>query len=346
MPNPITSLSVLVPKAPAAETILPIIAATLSTAAMPKTLGLAILAKSVLIPMFKKKIGMNTWLIDATSRSTRSCAPIRRSEKPATKAPMIGARFDMSANTLNARAVPIASTETVADDLLSAVMRLKTAGKIAKPTVLDTTRKTTARAIVVAIVPTPTLPCSTIRVTTVRMTSPSTSSATAAPSTMRASTVASARKSPNTRAVIPIDVAVSAAPKKSDVLVLLSNSTPVPKPSAIGAATPSTATNMDTRPTLLSSPMSVSRPTWISKKITPNSASTCSVSLTPTSDSTEGPMRIPAAISPITAGIPMRSDNSEANLATTKMMAISSKTRPMSTVPPALPNMTLSTRQP
>ena len=60
MPNPITSLSVLVPSAPAAETILPTIAATLSTAAMPNTFGLVMLARSVLIPIFRKKIGMNT----------------------------------------------------------------------------------------------------------------------------------------------------------------------------------------------------------------------------------------------------------------------------------------------
>ena len=44
--------------------------------------------------------------------------------------------------------------------------------------------------------------------TTVRMIRPSTSSATAAPSTMRASTVASARRSPKTRAVMPTLVAV------------------------------------------------------------------------------------------------------------------------------------------
>ena len=55
--------------------------------------------------------------------------------------------------------------------------------------------------------------------TTVRITRPSTSSATAAPRTTRASVVASARMSPNTRAVMPTLVAVSAAPRKMDVVV-------------------------------------------------------------------------------------------------------------------------------
>ena len=59
-------------------------------------------------------------------------------------------------------------------------------------------------------------PSDTSRTTTVRITRPRTSSATAAPSTVRASTVARARRSENTRAVMPTLVAASAAPMKSD----------------------------------------------------------------------------------------------------------------------------------
>ena len=64
---------------------------------------------------------------------------------------------------------------------------------------------------------TDTEPSDTIRTTTVRITSPRTSSATAAPSTVRASTVARARRSLNTRAVIPTLVAASAAPRNNAV---------------------------------------------------------------------------------------------------------------------------------
>ena len=152
------------------------------------------------------------------------------------------------------------------------------------------------------MVPIPTVPCSTMRVTTVRMMSPSTSSTTAAPSTVRASTVASARKSPNTRAVIPIDVAVSAAPTKSDVLIDSPSSELAPKPSVIGRTTPMIATKILARPTLLSSRMSVSSPTWMSNKMTPSSARKNSMSPVLTRPKTEGPIRIPAKISPMTAG--------------------------------------------
>ncbi len=83
-------------------------------------------------------------------------------------------------------------------------------------------------------------PSVTSRTTTVRTMSPITSSATAAPSTMRASVVARALRSPNTRAVMPTLVAVSAAPTNSAVL----KSSPIrpmaPMPSAIGAITPIT----------------------------------------------------------------------------------------------------------
>ncbi len=206
-----------------------------------------------------------------------------------------------------------------------------------KPTVLVTARNPTASPIVDATVPIPTLPCSTTRVTTVRMIRPSTSSTTAAPSTVRASTVARARKSPKTRAVMPIDVAVSVAPTKREVLIDSPSIELAPKPSAIGKATPMIATKMLARPTLLSSTMSVSSPTWINSKITPSSARKNSMSLVLTRPNTDGPIRIPAVISPITAGIWMRSEISAANLATSKIIVKSSRMRPTLSVSLALP---------
>ena len=85
--------------------------------------------------------------------------------------------------------------------------------------------------------------------TTVRMIRPSTSSATAAPSTIRASVVASARRSPKTRAVMPTLVAVSAAPRKIAVSVSQPRPTPAPAPATNGTATPMTATSIEARPT-------------------------------------------------------------------------------------------------
>ena len=94
-------------------------------------------------------------------------------------------------------------------------------------------------------------PSVTSRTTTVSTTRPMTSSATAAPSTMRASVVASARRSPKTRAVMPTLVAVSAAPTNSDVLKSKPISSIAPMPSTIGAITPAVATSSDARPTAL-----------------------------------------------------------------------------------------------
>ena len=92
IPKPIVHLSPREPKAPRAAAIFVTIAMTESSSAIPTTRGSAMARISVVIPMFKKKIGTKIWAIDATSRSTRSCAAMRRSARPATKAPMIGAR--------------------------------------------------------------------------------------------------------------------------------------------------------------------------------------------------------------------------------------------------------------
>ena len=181
-----------------------------------------------------------------------------------------------------------------------------------------------------------------MRVTTVRMIKPSTSSTTAAPSTVRASTVASARKSPNTRAVMPIDVAVSAAPTNNEVLIDSPSSELAPKPSAIGKTTPMIATKMLARPTVLSSTMSVSSPTWMSSKMTPSSARKNSMSPVFTKPKTDGPIKIPAIISPITAGTRIRSETSAAAFATIKMIVRSSRMRPISSVSEVLPRIALN----
>ena len=162
-------------------------------------------------------------------------------------------------------------------------------------------------------------PSVTRRTTTVSTTRPITSSATAAPSTTRASWVASARRSPNTRAVMPTLVAVSAAPTNSAVLKSSPISDMAPRPRTIGATTPTVATCSDVRPTLPSSRRSISRPTSSRSRITPISPSVRRTSSPwPMALSTDGPTRMPATISPTTAGMPRRSATSAATLAATR----------------------------
>ena len=92
MPKPIVHLSPREPRAPRAAAIFVMIAMAESNSAIPKTRRSAMARTSVVIPMFKKKIGTKICAIDETSRSTRSCAAMRRSARPATNAPIIGAR--------------------------------------------------------------------------------------------------------------------------------------------------------------------------------------------------------------------------------------------------------------
>jgi len=99
-------------------------------------------------------------------------------------------------------------------------------------------------------------------------------------------------------------------------------------PTDIGTTTPAIATNSDARPTLLNSSRSVSIPTVASRTTTPISARTFMASVEPTSPSTDGPMRMPAVISPITAGMCTRSESSAAALATIRMTARSLRMTP------------------
>ena len=187
-----------------------------------------------------------------------------------------------------------------------------------------------------AIVPMPIVPSSTTRVTIVRMIRPSTSSATAAPRTTRASFVDNARRSPKTRAVMPTLVAVSVAPMNNDVLPFSPRARPVADPRMSGRPTPMIATVIADRPTLRNSPTSISIPTCIKRRIAPSSARRKSESDGSTRPRTDGPMRMPASISPSTAGTPMRSASSATSFAAQRMSASSRRMRPMSR-PPAPP---------
>ena len=60
---------------------------------------------------------------------------------------------------------------------------------------------------------------------------------------------------------------------------------------------------------------SISMPTCNSSRITPNSARNLMVSLSSTQPSSDGPSTRPATISPMTAGMPMRSASSAPTLA-------------------------------
>ena len=246
---------------------------------------------------------------------------------------MIGARFATSASTEKASTRAMATTGMVAVDRDTEPTRRSRTGNATRPTTPETTRKPTASPIVDDTVATSTEPCWTMRVTTVRMMSPSTSSVTAAPRTVRASDVDSARRSPKTRAVMPMLVAVSAAPTNSDVLVDSPRARAAVNPSASGRATPISPTPSDDRPTRRSSVISVSMPTWARSTMTPISARTKRMSPVEIHPRTDGPSTMPTAISPITTGTCRRSKISAATLAMTKIRVRSSRIRPRSTPP-------------
>ena len=106
------------------------------------------------------------------------------------------------------------------------------------PTNPPMTRNPTATPTMPSTVATDTDPCVTTRTTTVSTTRPMTSSATAAPMTVRASLVASARRSPKTRAAIPTLVAEIAAPMKMAVFVVVPTASMAPNPATNEAVTP------------------------------------------------------------------------------------------------------------
>ncbi len=251
------------------------------------------------------------------------------------KAPMMNASWATSASTAKPRIRTRPAIVRVVPEREKRLTASSSRGTTSSPTTPLATRKTRAARIVVDTTPTVTVSPVTTFTTTVRMISPSTSSATAAPSTILASVVASALRSPNTRAVIPTLVAVSAAPRNTAVSEDHPRASPAPMPATNGTTTPITATDIDARPTRPSSARSISMPTCTSSSSTPISASICR--LTPrspsswTRPSTEGPMTIPATISPRTAGIDRRSTTSAAILAAATTIRRSSSSRARST---------------
>ena len=184
------------------------------------------------------------------------------------------------------------------------------------PTRPPTTRKATATKTIQRTESTETEPSVTRRTTTVRTTRPITSSATAAPRTSRASVVANARRSPKTRAVMPTLVAVSAAPDEELGVEVVGD-----RPHGEEAEDHRRddarrwPPGSEARPTLPSSPRSISMPTSSRRRTTPSSPRVTSTSSPwPTRPKTDGPMMTPATISPTTAGMPMRSETSAASL--------------------------------
>ena len=131
-------------------------------------------------------------------------------------APTIGASLATSASSATARVNASASATSVPADSAWRSRNWNRPGASLEPSTALTTRKAIATARMTATSVIDTEPSETRRTTTVRMTRPRTSSATAAPNTVRASIVARARRSLNTRAVIPTLVAESAAAMKSD----------------------------------------------------------------------------------------------------------------------------------
>ena len=234
-------------------------------------------------------------------------------------APMMKASWAVSASTARPRTITSAAIVSVVPVRENRSVAVSKRGTASTPTTPDSTRKPSASSSVEATPPTVTLSPLTTLTTTVRMIRPMTSSATAAPSTTRASVVARARRSPNTRAVMPTLVAVSAAPMNSAVSVSRPSPIPATVPPAKGTATPMIATSIDARPTRPSSARSISMPTCTSSRSTPSSASTPRLTprspVTSTRPRTDGPTKMPTTISPSTAGSPTRSAPSAASFA-------------------------------
>ena len=290
------------------------------------------------MPIWAKKTGMKMLPAAPRSRATRSWWWLAPMAMPAMKAPMMNASLAASASSAKPSIRTSATTVTVAGELALRCTRSSRRGTPSSPTNPVTSKNAIARPSVPATMPTLTDPPVTILTTTVRITRPSTSSATAAPRTTLASVVARARRSPNTRAVMPTLVAVSAAPTKIAVFVSCPNARPTAVPPANGAATPMKATSSEALPTLPSSARSISMPTWRRSSSTPISATTAMDTPRASSrwirPSADGPTITPARISPSTAGTFSRSAISASTLAAPMMISRSSSRRARS-IPPS-----------
>ena len=156
------------------------------------------------------------------------------------------------------------------------------------------------------------------------------SSITAAPRIIRLTSRLSSPICPSTRAVIPTEVATIDAPTKIDSIDPAPHASMTAHPRMNGTITPKTATASALPPTRKMSAGRVPNPTRKSRNMTPISASASVSSSGATSPSSPGPIRMPARISPATAGWRSRSKSSAASLAATKMMK-SRSNRPLST---------------
>ncbi len=289
------------------------------------------------MPMLTKKTGMKILPTAPRSVTIRSWPSTRPRARPAMNAPMMKASLVTSATAANARINMNETTTSVEPPLAYRFTRRMKCGTITRPTIPAPTRNKAARPIVSSTVPTPTSPPVTDLTTTVRITSPSTSSTTAAPRTIRDSSAFSVPRSPNTRAVIPTLVAVSAAPMNTAGFVSCPSASATPKPVANGTTTPITATAVATPPTRRRSIRSISMPTRNSSNSTPTWASTSIDTprspVSSTQPSTEGPMMMPPMISPSTAGVPIRSASSPNSTAAPSTTRRSRSRRAMSTAP-------------
>jgi hypothetical protein len=167
------------------------------------------------------------------------------------------------------------------------------------------------------------------------MISPTTSSNTAAPMTTCPSGVRSCPRSDSTRAEMPIEVAVSAAP----ITRLGKNSMPniraTASPPKNGKMTPTLPTVSAVVPTFASERRSVCRPIWNNRISTPSSASACRTgSVGSNSPSTLAPRITPATSSPSTEGCPMRCAISPKSLVAT---IVASRTISRCSNPPSVP---------
>ena len=136
-----------------------------------------------------------------------------------------------------------------------------------------------------------------------------TSSATAAPSTVRASTVARARRSPKTRARDP-DARRGERGADEERLVGADRRAGSRRhgADAKGTITPTTATESDARPTAAElAEVHLEADVEQEQDHAELAEDAQDLVAVPTRPSTDGPIRMPATISPTTAGNPMRS---------------------------------------
>ena len=179
-------------------------------------------------PTCTKKMGMNRLARGPRSRSMRSACLVRPRARPATKAPMMGASSACMASCARAKVNTTAAIRTVPLPLALRWIHRNAGGATRWPTAVVTTRKANASRRTCTAPNASRDPSSTMRTTTVRITRPRTSSATAAPSTMRDSVLDRIRRSPKARAVMPTEVAVSAAPMNRAVVASLPNAAVAP----------------------------------------------------------------------------------------------------------------------